>query len=70
MAKAKRLPASFFRTDVGGIPVREWLRSLDKGDRVLIGDDIATVEFWLARGHAGLPADGQRTLRGENQPAG
>jgi phage-related protein len=25
--------------------VREWLRSLHKGDRALIGDDIATVEF-------------------------
>jgi phage-related protein len=45
MAEAKRLPAGFYRTGAGGIPVREWLRSLDKAHRVLIGNDIATVEF-------------------------
>ena len=45
MPEAKRVPASFYRTDAGGIPVREWLRSLNKGDRVLIGNSIATVEF-------------------------
>jgi len=45
MAEAKRQPAGFYRTGAGGIPVREWLRSLDKADRVLIGNDIATVEF-------------------------
>jgi len=45
MAEAKRLPAGFYRSGAGGIPVREWLRCLDKADRVLIGNDIATVEF-------------------------
>lgn len=45
MVAVKRLPADFFRTDAGGVPVREWLRSLEKRDRVLIGNDIATVEF-------------------------
>jgi hypothetical protein len=34
VAATKRLPASFFRNDAGGIPVREWLRSPDKADRV------------------------------------
>ena len=43
---AKRIPAVFFRTDAGGEPVREWLRSLSsREDRRLIGYDIETVEF-------------------------
>ena len=41
----KRIPARFYRTDSGGEPVREWLRSLDKQDRFLIGTDIKTVEY-------------------------
>jgi len=27
------------------MPVREWLLSLDKADRQILGADIATVEF-------------------------
>jgi phage-related protein len=42
---AKRVPAIFFRTEAGGEPVREWLRSLPRDDRKRIGKDIATVEF-------------------------
>lgn len=43
---AKRIPAIFFRTEAGGEPVREWLRSLpSREDRRLIGYDIETVEF-------------------------
>jgi len=41
----KRIPARFYRTDSGGEPVREWLKSLDKQDRFLIGTDIKTVEY-------------------------
>jgi phage-related protein len=41
----KRIPARFYRNDNGGEPVREWLRSLDKADRILVGTDIKTVEF-------------------------
>ena len=63
MDDKKRLPARFFETDKGNIPVREWLLSLSPEDRKLIGDDIRTGEFgWpvgmpLCRpltGHKGL----------------
>ena len=43
---AKRIPAIFYRTEAGGEPVREWLKSLpSRDDRRLIGYDIETVEF-------------------------
>lgn len=41
----KRIPARFYRTEGGAEPVRDWLRSLDKQDRFLIGTDIKTVEY-------------------------
>jgi len=41
----KRLPARFFETDSGNVPVREWLLSLDAEDRKVIGEDICTAEF-------------------------
>jgi len=41
----KRIPARFYRTASGGEPVREWLKSLEKQDRLLIGTDIKTVEY-------------------------
>jgi phage-related protein len=41
----KRLPASFYRSNSGREPVREWLRSLDAEDRRAIGEDIKDVEF-------------------------
>ncbi|MBM3532702.1 MAG: type II toxin-antitoxin system RelE/ParE family toxin [Alphaproteobacteria bacterium] len=41
----KKVTAYFYRTDAGGEPVREWLRSLGRDDRRLIGEDIMTVEF-------------------------
>jgi len=41
----KRVPAIFYRTEAGGEPVREWLKSLAKGDKRAIGEDIKTVEF-------------------------
>jgi phage-related protein len=41
----KRLPARFYRSDAGREPVREWLKSLDAGDRRVIGEDIKDVEF-------------------------
>jgi len=39
------LAAVFFRTDAGGEPVREWLRSLPKEERHAIGEDILTVQY-------------------------
>ncbi|RKE85471.1 type II toxin-antitoxin system RelE/ParE family toxin [Rhizobium sp. AG855] len=41
----KRIVATFFVTDEGVEPVKEWLRALDKQDRHIIGTDIAAVEF-------------------------
>ena len=43
--EGKRVPAIFFRTEAGGEPVREWLKSLSPEDRKRIGEDIKTAEF-------------------------
>jgi phage-related protein len=43
--KGKRVPAIFFRTEAGGEPAREWLRSLSPEDRKRIGEDIKSVEY-------------------------
>lgn len=43
--QAKRIPAILHRTEAGGEPVREWVRSLPPKDRKRIGEDIKTVEF-------------------------
>jgi hypothetical protein len=41
----KRLPASFYRSNSGREPVREWLKGLEPEDRKAIGEDIKDVEF-------------------------
>ena len=41
----KRIPASFYKTEAGAEPVREWLKSLGHSERFLIGSDIKTVEY-------------------------
>ena len=42
----KRIPAIFFRTEGGGEPVRDWLKTgLSAEDRRRIGHDIMTVEY-------------------------
>lgn len=41
----KRLQAVFFRTGKGVEPVRDWLKELEKEDRLAIGTDIKTIEF-------------------------
>ena len=41
----KRIPARFCRNVNGSAPVREWLKSLGKAERILIGADIKTVEY-------------------------
>jgi phage-related protein len=45
VATLLRLEASFFRTSSGNEPVREWLLSLSKQDRKVIGTDIAYVQY-------------------------
>jgi len=41
----KKIPAVFFITSNGNEPVREWLLSLQKKDRLIVGTDIKTVEY-------------------------
>ena len=41
----KRLPAAFYALPSGREPVRDWIRSLDRDDRKIVGEDIKDVEF-------------------------
>jgi phage-related protein len=41
----KRFPAAFYALPSGREPVREWIKSLDRADRKIIGEDIKDVEF-------------------------
>jgi len=41
----KIVAVRFFKSEVGNQPVKDWLLTLDKGDRKIIGADIQTVEF-------------------------
>ena len=46
MAEAERkLDAVFFRTNNGAEPVREWLLSLAKAERKVIGGDVLKVQY-------------------------
>ena len=63
MSELKILPARFFESDAGRVPVREWLIALSPEDRKIMGDDIRTAEFgWPVgmplcrsiKGHKGL----------------
>src|SRR5258708_29499564 len=41
----KRLPAASYALASGREPVREWLHTLERDDRKVIGEDIKDVEF-------------------------
>ncbi|TEY00738.1 type II toxin-antitoxin system RelE/ParE family toxin [Campylobacter sp. US33a] len=41
----KKIQAKFYQNRNGKEPVKEWLLELSKEDRVIIGKDIAVVEF-------------------------
>ena len=41
----RKLDAVFFRTEQGNEPVREWLLSLAKGERKIVGDDVLKVQY-------------------------
>lgn len=45
MSRDPILSVVFFRTDVGRMPVQQWLKSLDDADRKAIGEDIRLVQF-------------------------
>lgn len=55
MNDRKRLPARFFESDAGRIPVRDWLLELGPEDRKAVGDDIRTAEFGWPIGIDSLP---------------
>jgi hypothetical protein len=63
----KRLPARFYRSDAGREPVRQWLKSLDDGDRRVIGEDIKDVD--MANRHAAGSLARPRHLGSPEQPA-
>ena len=39
------LSVEFFKTTAGREPVREWLKSLPREERRILGEDIKTVQF-------------------------
>ena len=39
------LSVSFFKTETGREPVREWLKAMPREHRHIIGEDIKTVQF-------------------------
>src|SRR5690349_25157009 len=41
----KKLPAHFYQTQAGAVPVLDWLRGLDPADRKTVGGDVAAGEF-------------------------
>ena len=41
----KKITSIFYENSNGKKPVREWLLSLEKEDRKIIGEDIKTVEY-------------------------
>ena len=45
MPSQQKLNAVFYRSANGHEPVRDWLKSLPKGDRKAIGEDIAYVQY-------------------------
>ncbi len=45
MEPGKRIQARFYQNPNGKEPLREWLMSLSREDRLAIGTDIKTVEF-------------------------
>jgi len=48
----QKLSVRFFRTAEGREPVREWLKALSDVERKIIGDEIRTVQVWVAHRHA------------------
>ena len=57
MAEQHKTPLIFYRTAAGVEPVREWLKSLPRGDRKAIGLDLMRAVA-LAGRHAVVPSFG------------
>ena len=41
----KRITVKFYHSASGNEPVRDWLKGLRKEDKLIIGEDIKTVEY-------------------------
>jgi phage-related protein len=41
----RKLDVVFFKTDQGSEPVREWLLTLTKAERKIVGDDVLKVQY-------------------------
>ena len=41
----KKITSLFYESNSGNKPVREWLLSLSKDDRKIVGEDIKTMEY-------------------------
>ncbi|WP_028389232.1 type II toxin-antitoxin system RelE/ParE family toxin [Legionella fairfieldensis] len=41
----KTLQVKFYRSEKGNEPVREWLKSLSKENKSILGEDIKTIEY-------------------------
>ena len=42
---AKKLAVAFYRSSTGAEPVRDWLKAMSPGDRVLMGRELRVVEM-------------------------
>lgn len=47
-----KIPLVFYRSESGREPVRDWLRSIDRADRLEIGADLQRVQY---RWPVGMP---------------
>jgi hypothetical protein len=49
---AVRIPLVFYRSPSGNEPVRDWLKALERDDRLTIGEDLQRVQY---RWPVGMP---------------
>lgn len=47
-----KIPLVFYRTAAGGEPVREWLKAIERENRLKVGQDLMRVQF---RWPVGMP---------------
>ncbi|HEX2580478.1 MAG TPA: type II toxin-antitoxin system RelE/ParE family toxin [Dongiaceae bacterium] len=50
--ETQKIPLVFFRTKAGKEPVRDWLKTLDRSDRLAIGQDLQRAQY---RWPVGMP---------------
>jgi phage-related protein len=64
------LSVAFFRTGTGREPVRDWLKSLPREERKVIGEDIKTVQFGWPLGMPLVRKLGERLWEVRSRPVG